>query len=723
MKNRRNSAAETYNIIPSILRLFLTPCLRFTASLLLILFFTCPASAEDFANISADHLEYLSQSHIYIARGSVKITFEDASLSADEVRLDGNTYDAVAVGNVTYQDPEAFITAGKIELNLKTKIGIIYESDVFYKKNDFHLRSGEIRKTGEKTFFLHKATLTTCDTESPAWHISAKDISVAQHEKITGWHGIFNIKDTPVLYTPYFWVPLLRERQTGLIFPSFGYSSTRGYYYKQGFFWAIKENQDATVYLDYYGQKGFGEGLDYRYILTPESNGELWMYHIRDKQPTRSLAEIKSYHNQEFPYNISAYLKVHAVTYHDYYETMDSTSYGRFGLSSWNPARFGIASEERLQKYLESDMQISKQYYNGRIYLLARGRQSLEGSSGEIPQSLPEIGFILNTRSKSFFSYNAAFRAVNFWQKEGQGGTRFDIHPNLYFSYGRLLNVTQRISMRETVYFLNEPDKYEDRFLYDLGTTLTTRFFKRYSSFIHIVEPFLEYSYTPAVNQNDIPVFDSTDSISKTNNINYSFSNIFTGFAYSGLEGKFIISQRYNFLDADKPFTPLLAEGNLSSKRTSFSINASYDVYDRIVTETIASVKFNGKKGFVGLGKNFRRSTGLDQFTAEAGINSPVEIYGKSLPVSFSGKLWYDIKGNGVQQLNISSVYTSQCWGLIVSFTRKPDEYQVFFGFQIKGIGTAGMGYPNMPIVFSDPSGKSLSVDPYSKDGYRGMSF
>ena len=715
--HRRKSEAEICNTISSIIRLFVTPCL------LLILFLTSPASAEDFANISADHLEYLSQSNTYIARDSVKITFEDASLSADEVRLDGNTYDAVAVGNVTYQDPEALISAGRIELNLKTKTGTIYESDVFYKKNAFYLRSGEIRKTGEKTFFLHKATLTTCDTESPAWHISAKDISIAQHEKITGWHGIFNIKNVPVLYTPYFWTPLLRERQTGLIFPSFGYSSTRGYYYKQGFFWAIKENQDATVYLDYYGRKGFGEGLDYRYILTPESSGELWMYHVRDKQPTRSLTEIKSYHNQEFPYNISGYLKVHAVNEYDYYETMDSTSYGRFGLSSWDPARFGIASEERLQKYLESDMHISKQYFNGRIYLLARGRQSLEGSSSEIPQSLPEIGFILNTRSKRFFSYNMAFRGVNFRKEKGQEGARFDIHPNLYFSYGRLLNITQRIGMRETVYFLNEPDKYEDRFSYDLGTTLTTRFFKRYSSFIHIVEPFLEYAYTPAVNQNDIPVFDSTDSISRTSNLNYSFSNIFTGFASSGLEAKFIISQGYDFLDADEPFTPVVAEGKLSSKRTDFSINASYDVYDTIITETIASVKFNGKKGFVGLGKNFRRSTELDQFTAEAGLNSPVKIYKKSFPISLSGKLWYDMNGNGVQQLDIRSVYTSQCWGLIVSFTRKPDEYQVFFGFQIRGIGTAGMGYPNMPIVFSDPSGKSLSVDPYSKEGRRGTSF
>ncbi|MBI4682343.1 MAG: LPS-assembly protein LptD [Nitrospirae bacterium] len=124
---------------------------------------TSLASAEDFAIISADQMEYLYQSNTYIARGSVTITFGESMLYADEILLDSKTYDAVAIGNVTYMDPDANISAERIELNLKTKLGTIYESNVFYKNHNFRIRSGEISKTGEKSFSLDKADVTTCD--------------------------------------------------------------------------------------------------------------------------------------------------------------------------------------------------------------------------------------------------------------------------------------------------------------------------------------------------------------------------------------------------------------------------------------------------------------------------------------------------------------------------------------------------------------------------------
>jgi LPS-assembly protein len=663
--------------------------------LLIASYFLLPAfsvSADDAAVITADRMEYLSKSNTYIASGSVTITFGDAILSADEMRMDRNTNDAVAYGNVTYRDADADITAERIDLNLRTKLGTIYDSKVYYKKHNFHLRSGEIRKTGDKTFSLDKATVTTCDAEPPEWQISSREISVTQDKSIKGWHSTFNIKNTPVLYMPYFWAPLNRDRQSGLLFPSFGYSSTRGQYYKQGFFWAIKDNQDATAYLDYYSKKGFGEGLDYRYIFSPDSDGELWLYHVRDKEPSRSLAEIKSYHNQKFPYNISGYLKLHAVNESDYYETMDSTSAGRFGLSSWEQTRFGLASEERLQKYLESDLHVSKQYDSGRIYLLAQGRQSLEGTSREIPQHLPEIGLILNTQSRNFLSFNMAATGVNYWRHKGQEGMRFDINPNLYFSYGRLFNITQRVGVRETAYFLNEPAEYEDRLIYDLDTTLTTKLFKKYPSFIHIIEPSLQYTYIPHVDQVKILSFDPTDSIPKTNSITYALTNRISGLGTKNLESRFRLSQSYSLLETDESFTPLLAEVTLSSSNLDLSMNASYDVDDSVLTEMIGSVRLKGPKGFIAVGKNLRRTTELDQYTFETGIYRPIKLMNRDLPIDFRATMWYDADNGRVQEVNVASTYKKQCWGYSINYIDKRNEFQIIFAVEFTGLGTFSLG-------------------------------
>ncbi|MEF9475750.1 MAG: hypothetical protein L0958_03470 [Candidatus Mariimomonas ferrooxydans] len=59
-----------------------------------------------------------------------------------------------------------------------------------------------------------------------------------------------------------------------------------------------------------------------------------------------------------------------------------------------------------------------------------------------------------------------------------------------------------------------------------------------------------------------------------------------------------------------------------------------------------------------------------------------------SIPLNLYGKLWYDLKGNGIQELKLHSRYTSQCWGLIISYTQKHNENQIMFGIEFKGLGT-----------------------------------
>jgi LPS-assembly protein len=656
-----------------------------------LLFSSFPVLAKEIG-FTAERLEYLTKTGTYRADGSVSITFDGTTMHADKLRFNNSTYDAVADGNVVYEDSNAIIKADRLEINLKTKLGTVYNSYMFYKEHNIHLRSKKVNKIGDKSFFLDRATMTTCDSDTPAWQISARDVTATQHENLHGKSGKFLINNTPVMYTPYFWAPLSQERQTGFLFPSFGYSSTRGYYYKQGFFWAIQENQDATLYLDYYSEKGPAQGLDYRYVLSPEIDGELWVYHVRDKRPDRDLYEVKSYHNHKLVNGITGYLKLHAVNEFDYYETMDSTSTDRFGLSSWNKDPFGFASEERLQKYLESNLQVSKSFYGGRAYILAQGRQSLEGSSSQIPQSIPEAGLVLYLRGNRHLSFDVSARGTNFWRSVGQEGFRFDINPNIYISYGRLFNITHRIGIRETAYFLTEPSTYENRFIIDNNTSLSTRLYKKYARFIHVIEPSIAYEYVPHVSQENIPFFDAVDSISQARNFKYALTNRVSGLADENIEMRFRLSQSYSFLSVDENFTPLLAEADLTTDSFDLSMNASYNVHSGVLSETIASARFKSRNAFIGFGKNFRRSTSLDQYTIEAGVDSPITVFKRSLPFNLYGKMWYDANGGGIQELDVKTTYVHQCWKFAVNYIRKSHEYQVVFAVEFIGLGSFSLG-------------------------------
>ncbi len=676
----------------------------------LILFLPHSVYAEDNINISADQIEFISETNSYIATGSVSIEFQEASLKADRLYLDRNTSDGIATGNVVYEDDDAKISSDRIEMNLKSKLGTVYDGYIFYKSKHYHIQGGTVEKVGEKTFTMDKATVTTCDAETPAWRISGRNIKITQHKSIKAWHGSFQIKKFPILYTPYFWAPLTKKRETGFLFPSYGYSSKTGYYLKQGFYMAIHDNQDATLYLDYYSENGWAQGLDYRFILSEKTDGELWMYQMSDEEGSTKYYEFKSYLNHDFSKDLKSYVKIHAVNKFDYYKTLDSTSLNRFGLEAWAFNPFGYGVDERVLKYLESNMQLSKSFERGRAYILAQFRQSLEEDSKEIPQSLPEAGFIINTISKNFVSYNFALYGSNLWREEGQKGQRFDFNPNLLLSFGRTMNITQKFGLRSTVYYLNTPTLNLDRHALDLRTTVTTKILKKYKSFLHMIEPVIFYTYTPEVDQDEITAFDSPESFINTSSISYSLGSTLRGNNPSQLSSKFVLSQNYNFLEDDQPFSPILGEGSLSSEHLNISLNSSYDVYENMIDVFIASLKVKGNKGYIGFGKNFRNSSSLDEYTAEGGLPGPIKIGTRSIPVSLRGKLWYDMNTEMIEQSLLSTTYSSQCWAFTVSYTKEPTEYRILFGIELSGLGAGRVGSLNNPVIFTDPSGSNLDI-------------
>jgi len=651
-----------------------------------------PAFADEPIDISAEHLEYLAETNTYIAKGSVKIILKDITLNADMIQFNDITADAIAIGNVIYEDAEVLIKADKIELNLDTKLGAIYNSNIFYKSRNYHIEGKTIRKAGDRTYFIDEVSATTCDSISPPWHFTAEDVKILLHENIKANNATFYIKNVPVIMIPQFRAPLIKERQSGFLLPNLGYNNKKGFVFKEAFFWAIKDNMDATLYADYFSEKGIGKGIDYRYILAPETIGELWAYHIRDNDLSRDFLELKSYHNQKLPYNMTGRLKIHFVNKFDYYHVLESTSSGRIGFSKTWTNPFGFASDEWLQKYLESNLHISKAFSGGRAYLLGQYRESLDGDSKAIPQSMPEIGFVINSRELSKIFFNTSITGTNFWSEEGKKWKRLDINPNLYLSFGRILNFTQKIGLRETVYSPQDSKENPHRELFDTRTILTTRLLKKYPSVIHIIEPSIEYTYIPRYEDSKIPTFDSIDSISRRSDFTYALTNRFTGTVLGGTETRLRLSQSYSLLDVDKPFSPALFEATLSSGSVNLSANASYDVYEENIPETFASISLRGKKGFIGGGKNFRRLTSVDQYFIEAGLNRPLKMLGKSIPMDVLGSLLYDIKGNEVQESSLKTTYTHQCWGLTIFYKKRPFKYQIMFGIEFKGFGMVRIG-------------------------------
>lgn len=66
--------------------------------------------------------------------------------------------------------------------------------------------------------------------------------------------------------------------------PEFGYSDRKGYEYLQPLFWAINDQSDVTFYAHYMSECGVRAGIEYRYVLSENTIGALFVEGYTDKR-------------------------------------------------------------------------------------------------------------------------------------------------------------------------------------------------------------------------------------------------------------------------------------------------------------------------------------------------------------------------------------------------------------------------------------------------------
>ena len=218
-------------------------------------------------DIEADHLVYEQDAQLYHAHGNVEVTRGDFSLKADHAQLNTATNDLMAWGNVLLREGEDVLECERLEVNVDTRLGRVYQAKLFLKDQNFHITGREAEKLGENRYRVQEGSFTTCDAQRPPWKFTVKELDVTLAGKGIAKGPVFYIEDIPVLYLPVAVFPVRKERQTGFLLPEVGYSSRFGPEVKTAFFWAMAKDMDATLYLDRLGDRGFKEGLEYRYAF------------------------------------------------------------------------------------------------------------------------------------------------------------------------------------------------------------------------------------------------------------------------------------------------------------------------------------------------------------------------------------------------------------------------------------------------------------------------
>lgn len=573
--------------IGSVRRLFLTILLILITGMMLGM----PVSicAQDFGgavdedpdkpwHIEADEVSYDDANGYYLAKGHVTISKGDVRLSGDFVRFDHKSMKALAIGNVVMAAGEDVLIGNSIEIDLATQTGTIYQGSVFIKQNHFYIKGEKLQKTGKDSYSAEKASISSCDGEPPDWKITGRNLDVKLEGYGTIRHATLWARKVPVLYTPFLAFPTKRKRQTGFLPPQFGSSKRNGIFYTQPFYWAIRENTDATFFWNHIQERGEKVGGEYRYIIDGQSKGTVMFDFLDDKQiddgtgdnserwgytdvaglrPNNDRYWFRMKHTQALPYEVTGKLDLDIVSDQDYLIEWERGETGW----EWTNADFKDAFGRGLDDFNDSvrknqlnftkgwsrwNLNATAQWFDN---VIARRQSDVDPTL----QRLPTIEF-QGSRQPLFstpldFRWNSEY--VYFYRLDGPTSQRVDLNPRLYLPirYKNYFTFEPSVGLRETLYYRgsiegssSDDERFKNREIFDVTADLFTEVFNVFNTSFagvdrikHAIRPQIVYNYTPDIDQDDLPSFDGADRISKQNLLAYSLTNSLT--SRSGKKG------------------------------------------------------------------------------------------------------------------------------------------------------------------------------------------
>ncbi len=681
-------------------------------------------------------MEHFEDGDKYVAIGNVKLQNDKTVVYADKAVFFAKAAHVEAEGHVIYEDSTTLINAERAELNMDTNTGKIFKAVIVLKdqkglekkgatkKIDFWINSDKVEKINYNHYYASAATFTSCETiaetegryqdpsavkvfgpDNPDWCFKGSNVDILIGDRIAGNDMVYRVDGLPVVYLPYFLAPQGTDRATGLLPPLLGNSTVKGFQFSPGFFWAIDENKDATLSIDYFSKRGVGEGIEYRY-LDFDDKGKWYLYHLRDTQENETDYVVKGTHNQKFG-DITVFADIDYVNQWDNYN------------------QFSHQRNERIERYVQSSAEVSAPFGDSRLYLLGQYWKDLQEPPQQqtpplppktVPQRLPELGYVVNPTNigPMMFSLNSSI--ADFTRTGDVSGQRLDVNPKITYSFGDSVRIFQSLSGRETAYNLTDFGTDSGLNLhhesFDYTVNALTRFFKQYESGAHIIEPSLSFSYMPG-HSHPLPLFDSVDV---NNSTNYSQPTATTAFlnktalarlsvlntlALKDLSLSARLTQPYSFSAAansvpnyitpsvsDHSLQPTVLQGSLVRAPITLSLTEVEDLTtlrEQTSAATITAAVAEGTS--VSISRYYAYALPVSTLQYSAGFSTVL-----SKTWTFNGNMWY-IQNQGVQDFALHAIYTAKCWGLDVLFERKPPdtihppEYSFTFLVSLKGFG------------------------------------
>jgi len=507
--------------------------------------------------LDADNIDAQGENVVTMS-GDAEVRQGRQAIVADSIKYYRQTERVLADGNVEMISENGdYLASDSIDVHVPTQIGKMTNTKFKLSKGlssadgidtvkiESRGSADVVNLEGEGFVRMEKANYTTCAEGDKSVMIGASELELDRLGGVgKARNAIIRFKGLPIFYSPYLSFPLNDKRKTGLLTPGFGSDEDSGNIFELPWYWNIAKNQDATITPRYYSDRGVQIGAEYR-LKTQNSStyiygeylsedefyaDELLASNIAAGEPDepidsdRSLISIQHY--QQFTDSLSGSINYNDVSDVDYYDDFR------------NDVNFYSAT------YVQRDFQLNYSHEYFRLQARANQYQLIDDdvSAARQPyERLPSLSFSSNLPKGPLgmnYGLNASF--VDFsldsvFDDAGNDvtrveGSRTTLNPYVELPFENLWGYTKpRVSVYSTSYSLDNVDAGEDdspSFTVPIFSLDSGVVFERNANWfgdaaLQTLEPRVYYVYAPEENQDEAPVFDTSQA--SLNN----FSNIF----------------------------------------------------------------------------------------------------------------------------------------------------------------------------------------------------
>ena len=496
------------------------------------------------------------------AAGGVRIRQGDTQVTADRVRVNKQTGEIVAEGNVVLiRRGQAATRTERLVYNYKTGRGLTPEIDL--QVGPLRILARDAVREADETYSLQETIVTTC-TNAPGhqhYHLRGRSATMRPNEYVALSGATPCFMGVPFFYFPY-WRREFDEHYGWRFEP--GYESDLGAYLLSTYQFQLidfggenNNSLDSRSHFDYRTERGWALGQDLVWYGGPAGAGHQGFisgYSIMDdkpmdpdwdRDPRREVVEDSRYrvtlrHDshlspRDFLTVRSSYLS-DSYLLEDFYEDeyrdlIQPESYAAYSHAE-NGFAFGLNAYQRANDFYDAVNRVPEAWFDVMRTSIAGTRFYYESQSagGWLEREFADYGNPSNTVAEAYDTLRFDTRQAIYM-------------PNTLFGF---LSVVPRAVYRGTYYgdtFLDPADATAStnavprspeladgaglRNLFEFGVESSFKAYGLYEDqagrFRHVVEPYINYTFVPEPNLRPVQLlrFDAVDELDKEHHVRF----------------------------------------------------------------------------------------------------------------------------------------------------------------------------------------------------------